>query len=154
MCASLLYNSGENAVKWIFHRADSTLVQVNVISLRSQTEPLLLPDGVLLSVPAGTRCGGNVAATRSHTPSSPCGGRPLRSGAQPGVGSTVQLPGQPAAGDDEAHNGDGEEDADDGAAQAADLAGAEAAAAAASPGRAGQPMENYVYFVSFPTFPV
>lgn len=93
----------------------------------------------LLSVPPGTRCGGNVTATRRNTPSSPCGGRCLRSGTQPRVGSAAGLRQQPAAGGhDEADDGDGEEDADDGAAEAATDVKRAKAAAAASSGRAGE----------------
>lgn len=98
----------------------------------------------LISVYAGTGCGGNVTTTGRHPAPSPCWGCGLGGGAQPGLGSTSGLCGQPAAGGhDEADDGDraGEEGADahDGAAETAAVSGAEAAAAAAATaGRTGE----------------
>lgn len=91
----------------------------------------------------GTGCSRNVAATRRHTASSPCWGRGLWGGAEPGLRSTAGLRGQPAAGGhDETDDGDGagEEGADahDGAAETAAHSRAEAAAAAAAAGRTGE----------------
>lgn len=96
---------------------------------------------------AGTRCGGNVATAGRHPAASPCWGRGLGCGAQPGVGTTSGLRGQPAAsGHDETDDGDGagEEgaDANDGAAETAALQRAETTATAATTGRAGEPSLN------------
>lgn len=97
----------------------------------------------LVSVYTGTGCGGNVTTTGRHPAPSPCWGCGLGGGAQPGLGSTSGLRGQPAAGGhDEADDGDraGEAGADahDGAAETAAVSGAEAAAAAATAGRTGE----------------
>lgn len=97
------------------------------------------PSDPLLSACAGTRCGGNITTTGRHPASTPCWGRGLRGGSQPGVRSTSGLRGQPAAGghdETDDGNGAGEEGADahDRAAETAALQRAETTAAAATTG--------------------